>query len=97
MLNSLLARYRSAPCFYWHLKLAALNGGWDKLTDEERAFVGVEVSRRHDTSDGWVSPIESLIRQLGGGISPEDVYTLERLAGMDNPRRARLEFLGGDT
>ena len=44
---------------------------------------------------GWVSPIENLIGQLGGGISPEDVHTLERLAGMDDPGQERLEFLGG--
>ena len=28
-------------------------------------------------------------------VSPKDVYTLERLAGMDDPGQARLEFLGG--
>jgi hypothetical protein len=29
----------TVPCWYWHTKLAALNGGWVKLTAEERAFV----------------------------------------------------------
>jgi len=34
----------SAPCYYHHLlKMRALNGDYDKLTDEEREFVGVEV------------------------------------------------------
>jgi hypothetical protein len=31
---------RSAPCRYYHLKLQALNGGFHKLSDEERTFVG---------------------------------------------------------
>lgn len=85
---------RTAPCFYWHLKVAALNGGWDKLTAEDRAFVGVEVSSHRATPNGWRSPIASLIAELGAGVSSADVKVLERLAGMDDPRQERLEFLG---
>jgi len=32
----------SAPCAYWHLKLHALNGGRDKLSERELTFVGVD-------------------------------------------------------
>jgi len=61
----------------------------------ERAFVGVEVSRRHDTSDGWVSPITNLIGELGAQVSPGDVAVLERMMGVEAPSHERLEFLGG--
>ena len=30
-----------APCVYWHLKLRALNGGRDKLSERELTFVGI--------------------------------------------------------
>ena len=43
----------SAPCFYWHTKVRALNGGRDTLTDRELEFVGV--SRRRSRS-GWQEP-----------------------------------------
>ena len=51
--------------------------------------------RRAPPTDAWVSPIASLFSDLGGGVSPEDVKMLERIAGMDGPGQARLEFLGG--
>jgi hypothetical protein len=63
----------SAPCHYWHLKLAALNSGWDKLTDEERAFVGVEVNEHARPRDGWRSPIALVIDRLGGQM-PRRTY-----------------------
>jgi hypothetical protein len=44
---------RHAPCFYFHLKMRALNGDFDNLTEEERAFVGVWTSRR---SNDWHEP-----------------------------------------
>jgi hypothetical protein len=45
----------AAPCIYWHTKVAALNGGRDKLTDEELEFVGVgNVPATRDTSGGWI-------------------------------------------
>ena len=63
------------PCFglsacYGHLKAAALNGGYNKLTDEERAFVGVEVNEHARPRDGWRSPIALVIDRLGGGCPP---------------------------
>jgi hypothetical protein len=36
-----------------------------------------------------------MIAELGGQISPEDLHTLERLGGMDDPGQERLRFLGG--
>jgi hypothetical protein len=44
---------RHAPCIYFHLKMRALTGDRDELTDEEREFVGVGTSRR---SNGWHEP-----------------------------------------
>lgn len=90
-------RHDGLPCFglsacYGHLKAAALNGGFGKLTDGEREFVGVLVTSEKVTN-GWVSPIADLIDELGG-MSPQDVHILERLAGMDAPPQERLEFLG---
>ena len=84
----------SAPCHYWHLKLDALNGGWAKLTDEERAFVGVEVNEHAGPRDGWRSQIALVIDRLGGQMPSADLRMLERLAGMDTPPQERLEFLG---
>jgi hypothetical protein len=46
------------------------------------------------TPDGRVSPIASLIDQLGGRMPAADMRSLERLASMDNPGQGRLEFLG---
>ena len=51
------------PCFaacYGYPKAVALNGGFKKLTDEERAFVGVGVPTDVGR-DGWRSPIRSVI------------------------------------
>ena len=47
----------SAPCFYWHLKLKALNGGRDRLSDEELEFVGVS---RHRDRSRWHEPKATL-------------------------------------
>jgi hypothetical protein len=73
---------RLAPCFYWHLKLAALNGGWDKLADEERAFVGVDVSSRDDAS-GWIQ-----------GSSFDDALAKAYDSLGMAPPQERIEFLG---
>jgi hypothetical protein len=45
----------SAPCFYWHLKLHALNGGRDKLAQRELTFVGVDTWPI--VTPGWRSPV----------------------------------------
>ena len=45
---------RSAPCFYWHTKVAALNGGKDGLSDEDLEFVGVAPCRKR--SNRWHEP-----------------------------------------
>ena len=44
----------SAPCHYFHLKLRALNGDRDELSDRERAFVGVDAWPIN--TPGWRSP-----------------------------------------
>ena len=70
------------PCFglsacYGHLKAAALNCGRDKLTDEERAFVGVGASRRR----------EGLI--AGHSVDPRSpAHTLTVPASCHSPRQA---------
>ena len=46
---------RCAACYYLHLKRRALNGGRDRLSDEELAYVGIGVPSR-DTSGGWHQP-----------------------------------------
>jgi hypothetical protein len=89
-------RHDGLPCFglsacYVHLKAQALNGGWDKLTAEERAFVGVLARSEKRATDGWVSPITNLIDQLGAQVSPENVAILEQMMGVPQDR---LEFLG---
>jgi hypothetical protein len=84
----------SAPSFYCHTKIEALNGGWAKLTDEERQFVGVEVNEHVRPRDGWRSPIALVIDRLGGQMPSTDLHMLERLAGMDTPPQERLGFLG---
>jgi hypothetical protein len=48
-----------------------------------------------DSNDGWVSPIQSLMRSARRRVPTADVRMLERLAGMDGPPKERLEFLGG--
>jgi hypothetical protein len=89
----------SAPCFYWHTKLQALNGGWGKLTPEERRFVGVEVNEHvrppAAAASGWRSPLAIAIDKLGASVTPAEVAMLERLMGQDTPPRDRLDFLGG--
>jgi len=49
------------PCFglsacYADLKARTLNGGFDKLTAEQREFVGVGTFRRREGSGGWHEP-----------------------------------------
>ena len=39
-------------------------------------------------------PSVTLTRLPSIQVSPEDVYTLERLAGVHDPGQERLEFLG---
>jgi hypothetical protein len=36
-----------------------------------------------------------MVAELGGQIPPEDLHTLERLGGMDDPGQERIESLGG--
>lgn len=43
----------SAPCYYLHTKLRALNGGRDKLSERELEFVGVGGPIN---TPGWRSP-----------------------------------------
>jgi hypothetical protein len=43
-----------APCYYLHLKRRALNGERDKLTDRERALVGVDTWPIN--TPGWHAP-----------------------------------------
>ena len=47
-------------------------------------------SRRTSVADGSLTLTELPSTQ----VSPEDVYTLERLAGVHDPGQERLEFLG---
>jgi hypothetical protein len=77
---------RPAPA-YWHLKLHALNGGRDKLSQRELEFVGVGASVR-TRSDGWRQPDGLHLNDPleGFGVSAEDSAVLHSL--MD------IEFLG---
>ena len=87
------------PCFglsacYAHLKTAALNGGRDRLSPEELAFVGVGGVPRRDTSGGW-HQAGNLAGPIGEELSAEEQFMLAALMAVDAPNRDRLEFLGG--
>jgi hypothetical protein len=75
----------SAPCLYWHLKLHALNGGRDKLSQRNLEFVGVDTWPIN--TPGWRSPIGLYLDDpLDGLLSPEQIALLRSV--MD------IEFLG---
>jgi hypothetical protein len=83
-------RHDGLPCFglsacYGHLKAAALNGGRDRLSDEERAFVGVGTGPL--TTPGWRSPTGLYLDEFDGEVDP----VLKALAMLG---QSGLEFLG---
>ncbi len=75
------------PCFYWHQKLAALNGGRSKMSERELEFVGIFPPRRRD---GWYQPGEVLIL---GSVDEQDADP-EFTAVLQALSQSRLEFLG---
>ena len=81
----------SAPCFSWHTKLHALNGGRDKLTPEQLTFV-VDVWRI--VTPGWRSPVglylDDPLERFG--LSAEDSAALHAIMSVGS--RDRLEFMG---
>ena len=82
----------SAPCFYWHLKIQALNGGRDKLSEPDLTFVGVDTWPI--VTAGWRSPTGLYLNDPleGFGLSPEDSAALNAIISVGS--RERLEFLG---
>ena len=82
----------SAPCAYWHLKLHALNGGRDKLSQRDLTFVGVDVWPI--VTPGWRSPTGLYLDDPleGFGLSAEDSAALQAIMTIGS--RERLEFLG---
>ena len=75
-----LPRYGLTAC-YFHLKASALNGGFGRLTDEEREFVGVGIPQEYvpsGNSDDWTSLLANARQTLG----------------MNDPGQERLRFLG---
>jgi hypothetical protein len=68
-----------------------LNGGRDKLTDEERAFVGVGASRRREGLGGWHQP-ETAPYELDSILSAEDTEVLQPLMMIGHADR--VEFMG---
>jgi hypothetical protein len=76
---------------YGHIKKAALNGGRDRLTEDELAFIGVTKSSRTATRpDGWRQPNTAMF-EIEAVLSPEDSGMLQALmnAGSVDP----VEFL----
>jgi hypothetical protein len=86
----------SPPCAYWHTKLHALNGGRDKLTRRDLAFVGVETWPIN--TPGWHAPtglfldLWSDLPELSGEVSA-GLHALMAISTVD-VNRERLEFLG---
>jgi hypothetical protein len=82
----------SAPCFYWHLKLHALIGGRDKLSQRDLTFVGVNTWPI--VTPGWRSPTGLYLDDPieGLGLSAEDSAALHAIMAVGS--RERLEFLG---
>jgi hypothetical protein len=82
----------SAPCFYWHTKLHALNGGRDTLSERDLTFVGVDVWPI--TTPGWRSPVGLYLDDPleGFGLSAEDSAALHAIMMVGS--QERLEFLG---
>jgi hypothetical protein len=64
------------------VKKVAMNGGRDRLTDEERAFVGVGTSRAR-ASDGWHQQSD-LGGLIGDRPSAEDSAMLAALMDADD-------------
>jgi hypothetical protein len=72
-------------CYYWHLKVRALNGGRSTLSDRELEFVGVGCSPTN--TPGWRSAaIDSADELEAVGLSAEVSATLHALM--------EIEFLG---
>jgi hypothetical protein len=73
----------SAPCAYWHLKLHALNGGRDKLSGRELAFVGVDTWPLN--TPGWSSPTALYQDDPldGFGLAPEQVALLRSVMDIE--------------
>jgi hypothetical protein len=83
----------SAPCGYWHLKLHALNGGRDKLSERDLTFVGADTWPI--VTPGWRSPVGLYLDDPleGFGLSAEDSAALHAI--MSAGSQERLSFLGG--
>jgi hypothetical protein len=84
------------PSFGFHecysgLKAQAMNGHRDRLTEDERAFVGATV-HVHDTSGGWRS-LQDSAWELDSILSADDVELLQSLMSVGTSQD-RLEFLG---
>jgi hypothetical protein len=81
----------SAPCFYWHTKLHALNGGRDTLSERDLTFVGVDV---WPITTLWRSPVGLYLDDPleGFGLSAEDSAALHAIMMVGS--QERLEFLG---
>jgi hypothetical protein len=82
----------SAPCFYWHTKVEALNGGRDKLSERERAFIGVEVWPIKHAGLGFADGAVPGRSPRGLRASAEDSAALHAIMSLGS--QERLEFLG---
>ena len=75
-------RNGSAPCKYWH-QAPRPEGGRDKLSDGERAFVGVGCTSRTRRRNGWHQPSEIALLapayELDAEPSAVDLAILQRL------------------
>jgi hypothetical protein len=81
-----------APCTYWHLKKAALNGGRDRLSREQLEFVGVGGWAPGPTPGGWHQP-----DTLPAHLSPDAAMLRDALMDIeDTPGQERMRFLGAD-
>jgi hypothetical protein len=84
----------SASCWYWHLKIEALNGGRDALSPEELAFVGIFPPR---PDDGWhaISDLPALASADANDVqgSETDAAILRAMQALGMPQE-RLAFLG---
>jgi hypothetical protein len=83
------------PCAYWHLKLHALNGGRDKLSERDLAFVGVDTWPIN--TRGWRSPTGLYLDDPleGFGLSAELSAALHAIMAISpGVNQERLEFLG---
>ena len=76
----------SAPCWYWHTKLHALNGGRGKMSQRDLEFVGVGSTPR-GSSGGWRNPAGLYLDEWDAEVDP----VLKALALLG---QSRLAFLG---